>query len=328
MKSSRPILLEWAEQARLDGAKLSEALRLTDVIPTASHWRRFIDKLLLGLGALLVVSGVIFFFAYNWGELSRFSRFALVEGLIVITLLAVWHLGLDKLSGKATLMAAGVLVGALLALVGQTYQTGADTYELFAVWCVLILPWAALSRFDLMWLFSLLLLNVAIILYYKTFGGFFNTSLGVEQLLWLLFILNTAVLMLWECAVHTGRSTRRSVRWMTRLLASVSGGLITVLAVTAVFDNESWGLLPALLIWSCWMLMAYSWYRKTELDIFVLAVAGLSVVVVINVALGRFIFDILNIDDLGGLLLMSFSIIGLSATAALWLKRVVTEVQG
>lgn len=328
MKSSRLILLEWAEQARLDGAKLSEALRLTDVLPTASHWRRFIDKLLLGLGALLVVSGVIFFFAYNWGELSRFSRFALVEGLIVITLLAVWHLGLDKLSGKATLMAAGVLVGALLALVGQTYQTGADTYELFAVWCVLILPWAALSRFDLMWLFSLLLLNVAIILYYKTFGGFFNTSLGVEQLLWLLFILNTAVLMLWEWVVHTGRSTRRSVRWMTRLLASVSGGLITVLAVTAVFDNESWGLLPALLIWSCWMLMAYSWYRKTELDIFVLAVAGLSVVVVINVALGRFIFDILNIDDLGGLLLMSFSIIGLSATAALWLKRVVTEVQG
>ncbi|MET0204922.1 MAG: DUF2157 domain-containing protein [Casimicrobiaceae bacterium] len=50
--------------------------------------------------------------------------------------LAVWR-GLDTLPGKAALVAA-LLAGALLALVGQVYQTGADTFELFAAWAVAI----------------------------------------------------------------------------------------------------------------------------------------------------------------------------------------------
>jgi len=133
-RSNRLILLEWAEQSRIDAAKLPEALRLSDATPSGSDWHRFLDKLLLGLGVLLAVSGVIFFFAYNWDEMSRLAKFALVQGMIVATLVGVWILGLDNISGKLTLLAAGILVGVLLALVGQTYQTGADTYELFAVW--------------------------------------------------------------------------------------------------------------------------------------------------------------------------------------------------
>ena len=41
-----------------------------------------------------------------------------------------------------------LLTGALLALSGQVYQTGADTFELFAWWAVLILPWVLVSRFS------------------------------------------------------------------------------------------------------------------------------------------------------------------------------------
>lgn len=326
-KSNRLILLEWAEQSRIDVAKLPAALRLSDAIPDGSDWHRFLDKLLLLLGVLLAVSGVIFFFAYNWDEMGRFSRFALVQGLIVLTLIGVWHLGLEKIAGKVTLLAAGVLVGVLLALVGQTYQTGADTYELFAVWCLLILPWAFLSRFDLMWLFCLLLLNIAIILYYQTFGGFFSVALGVEQMLWLLFAINTVALLVWEWLVHSGRSTRRSVRWMTRLLATVSGGIITTLAIFAVLGESSLGTLPDLLSWVIWMLIAYYWYRKVELDVYVLAIGVLSVVAVINVALSRVLFEMLDIDGSGGFTLMSLSVIGVSALGAVWLKRVVAKEQ-
>ena len=44
-------------------------------------------------------------------------------------------------AGKAALLAASLFVGALLALIGQIYQTGADTFEMFAAWAALILPW-------------------------------------------------------------------------------------------------------------------------------------------------------------------------------------------
>ena len=320
-KNNRLILLEWAEQSRLEGSKLPEALRLTDAIPSGADWRRFIDLFLLGLGALLAVSGVIFFFAYNWDDLGRFSRFALIQGLIVATLAGVWYLGLEKISGKIALFAAGILVGVLLAQVGQTYQTGADTYQLFAVWCVLILPWAFLSRFDLMWLFCLLLLNLAIILYYQTFGSFFSVVFGVEHVLWLLFIINTAALLVWEWLVHTGSLQRRRVRWMTRLLATISGGLVTALAVFAVLGNDS--VISGVLAWAIWMSLAYYWFRKVELDVYILAIGVLSAVAVLNVGLSRALFDILDADNAGSFMIMSLSVVGLSALGAVWLKRVV-----
>lgn len=326
-KSNRAILLAWAEQSRIGGAQLQGALTSNEALPTGYDWHRFVDKLLLALGALLTLSGVVFFFAYNWDEMGRFSRFALVQGLIVLALASVWYLGLQRLAGKVALLGAGVLVGVLLALVGQTYQTGADTYELFAVWCALIIPWALLSKFDLLWLFCLLLLNIAIFLYYKTFGGFFRIVFGVEQMLWLLLAINTAALITWEWLVRIGKSSRRSVRWMTRLLATVSGGLVTALAVLAVLSKESWNLLPGLLAWAVWMLLAYYWYRKVELDVYVLAVGVLSMVAVSNMALSRLLFDGLEIDGFGSLVLISLSVISVSAMGAYWLKQVVSEAQ-
>ena len=325
-KSKRLVLLEWAEQSRIDPANLPEAMRVSDVIPSSNDWRGFLDTLLLWLGALLTGSGVVFFFAYNWDELGQFTRFALVEGLLLVALLAVWTLGLEKLSGKVSLMLAVVFVGVLLALVGQTYQTGSDTYELLGVWCLLILPWVLIAKFDALWMFWLLLLNAAVILYYETFGGIFGVSFGVEQMLWLLFVINTSALIVWEWLVNKGHSSRRSVRWITRLLATVSGGLISALAILAIFSNASLVSLLGLIVWVVWMTCAYFWYRKVGLDVYVLAVGVLSAVTVANVALGRLMLDG-GLGHTGGLLFISLSVIGLSALGAFWLRGIVSEEQ-
>ena len=39
--------------------------------------------------------------------------------------------GLDRAFGQVLLIAASVLTGVLLAVIGQVYQTGADVFELF-----------------------------------------------------------------------------------------------------------------------------------------------------------------------------------------------------
>jgi len=325
-KSKRLLLLEWAEQSRIDPERLTEAMRVSDVLPSADDWRGFLDTLLLWLGALLTASGVVFFFAYNWDDLGRFTRFALVEGLLLVALLGVWRLGIDRLSGKIALMVAAVFVGVLLALVGQTYQTGADTYELFAVWCVLILPWTLIARFDGLWVFWLFLLNVAVIIYYDTFGGIFGVVFGVEQMLWLLFLINTTALLVWEFLVSRGHSSRRSIRWMTRLLATVSCGLITALAIFGIFSDSQWLSLLGPIIWLVWMVCAYLWYRTVVLDVYVLAIAVLSAVAVVNVVLARILFDGV-LEHSGGLLVMSLSVIGLSSFGAFWLRGVVKGAQ-
>lgn len=325
-KSKRLVLLEWAEQSRIEASRLPEAMRISDVLPSSDDWKGFLDTILLWLGALLTASGVVFFFAYNWDNLGRFARFAIVEGLLLVALLFFWRLGLAKRSGKVALMVAAVFVGVLLALVGQTYQTGADTYELFATWCVLILPWAIVSRFDLLWMFWLILLKLSLVLYYRTFGGFFGVSFGIQQLLWILFLINSVALLIWEWRVMHGHSERRSVRWITRSLATVGAGLITALAIFGIFGNGHWLSLLGPLVWLGWMALAYYWYQNVDLDVYVLAVGVLSVVAVVNVVLGRILFEG-GLDYVGGLLLMSLSVIGLSALGALWLRGVVKEAQ-
>ena len=147
MRTRRQILIDWIERDNIAPQNVQRALVIAGVFPSGAGWRHFFDQLLLWLGALMLAAGVIFFFAYNWNDLGRFARFGLVEALIVAALIVIWRVGLQGIAGKVTLLAVSLFIGALLALIGQTYQTGADTFELFVAWAVLILPWAVVGRF-------------------------------------------------------------------------------------------------------------------------------------------------------------------------------------
>ena len=127
-------------------------------------WRRWIERVLLVIGATLTLTGVIFFFAYNWDGLSSPWKFRLIEGALAGCSLAAWRFGLDTLAGKVSVLAACVLIGVFLAVFGQIYQTGANTYELFSAWALLIFPWVLLLRFAPLWTLWLVLLNIALVL--------------------------------------------------------------------------------------------------------------------------------------------------------------------
>lgn len=319
MSSNRADLLDWSDQGRIAPESLRAAFDVAGVLPDAARWRGFIDRTLLFIGVVMVASGVIFFFAFNWQELGRFGKFALVEVPLVAGLMLAWRLGLESLSGKAAILFVSLLTGALLALVGQTYQTGADTFELFAAWAVAILPWVMVARFTPLWIVWLVLVNLAVSLYFLTFGLFWGMLFAPEKLLWLLFGLNTAALAIWEGCAAAGLEWLRE-RWSVRILATASGVLVTTLGVWDVIDwrtSSHWGG-PA---WCAWMLAAYVMYRHLYKDVFVLAGGVLSAIVMTSVLLAKGI-NSHNADALG---LISFAVIGLSAAGGVWLKKVATE---
>ena len=168
---ARNEILDWAEDGRIPPGDLRGALDVAGALPDSAAWRQFLDRLLLFGGTLFVAAGVIFFLAFNWNDLGRMAKFALVEVLLVVALVSVWRLGVERIAGKAALLGAALFTGALFALIGQTYQTGADTFELFAVWALAVLPWALVARFPVLWLFWLLLVNLAALLYVGTLRG-------------------------------------------------------------------------------------------------------------------------------------------------------------
>ena len=316
MASARDEILDWAEQGRIPPDRLRAALEEGGAIPTADQWRGFLDRLFLFMGAVLLGAGVIFFFAFNWQAMGRFAKFALVEAPVLVSLLLVWGIGLDRIGGKAALLAGALVVGAVFALIGQTYQTGADTWELFAVWAAAILPWALVARFPALWIFWLLLANVAVSLYFITLG-FWGMLFAPEKLAWLLFGLNTAALAIWEGLALAGVEWLRE-RWAVRLLAVASAVAVTTLALFDIVRPDSqWGL-PA---WLAWMVAVYVVYRRLAKDLFVLAGGVLSAVVVIATLLGKS----MRLNDAGAFLFIGLVVIAISAAGGWWLKQVAQE---
>ena len=318
--SFRSQILEWAEQGALSPDDVAAALALAGATPDASQWRRFVSALLLWLGALLFAAGVIFFFAYNWHALGRFAKFGLVEGLLAASVIAAWIAGPDKPAGKASLLLASLLTGALLALIGQTYQTGADTFELFAWWAGLILPWTIVARTPALWIVLFALLNLAVTFYFQAFRGFFGVFGSDASLVWALAVLDTLALIAWELAAGRGYSWMQD-RWPARLIAVASGTAVTVLGLWGIFESSDVGAL-AIPAYFAWLTAAYYYYRHHARDLFVLAGGVLSLIVFVASLLTHLL---LRRADAGSLLLIGVVVIAMSAAGAWWLKRIATE---
>lgn len=320
MNGEREAIFDWAEAGRLEPGHIAQALRVAGALPGAADWRRFVDRLLLGLAVVLLGAGVVFFVAANWSELGRFAKFALVELPIVLALAACWRFGLQTRAGKAALVAAALCTGALLALVGQVYQTGADTWELFAAWAVAISAWVVVAQMPVLWLLWLALVNVALALYFGTFGGLFGLVLGARETLWALFGLNTAALVIWEALAAGGIGWLRG-RWSVRTLAATGGAAVTWLAVWSVFDSRrvgAWGVLAYVV----WLGAIYWAYRRRRVDLFILAGAVLSGIVVVTAALAH---HLLERESAGSFLVIGVAIVAMAAAGAWWLRQVAAE---
>jgi len=320
--SNRNILIGFIDNQNIKEENIQKALKKTAVIPSSLSWFNFIEKLLLWFGALSLAFAVMFFMAYNWTALGHFSKFALVEGLMLLSIGFYLYLGGEKLSAKVMLMVSTILLGILLALVGQTYQTGADPWQLFFYWAILMLPWAIVGRFSALWIFWILLINVAISLYIKTFGQLFSFYFYSENsLIWMFFTFNTFVLLVWESL--KGSFKWLNSAWAIRLLGFVSMVAITWLAQSFILEGKLTPL--TLFIWLGWVAMIYYLYRVKDIDLFMLSLASLSFSIVVVSFLIDFLFTKGDSSGLAIILFIAMVIIGLGAGFASWLKSIQKE---
>jgi len=322
MPSPRNQIIHLIQQGFIKPDQVDEALAVSELRPSSNNWHAFIDRVLLLLGGLSLAFALMFFVAYNWSDIGKFAKFALVQIAIVIAIGCYWKLGVDKLSAKVSLLVGSILIGVLLALYGQTYQTGADPWQLFFSWALLILPWALLGRFSAIWFVWLLLVNLSLVLYHQTISSslwfLFDAETG---LLWLLFSFNTTALVVWE--LSSKHCQWLSARWAVRILATVSGTTISWLVILAIFESSRNGF-SSILVWLAWMPLFYFSYRKLRADLFMLAGMCLSGILIIVSLLA---YAIIDSFEAGGFLLIAIALIGLGSGATIWLKGIHREWQ-
>ncbi len=304
----------------LDRQGLAEGLRFTGHQRTRAEWLQFIQIALLALGSGFLVAGIFFFFAYNWNDLHHFAKLGLVQGAILLAAGLAHHLGLDKLSGQIALTGAALLVGALLALFGQIYQSTADTYTLFLYWAIYILGWVIIGRFAPLWLVLVGLLNLALLLFWEQSGIRYDARYQEESL----FVLNAAALVGWEW-FRSRQVTWMQERWWPRIVAAVAFMAITVPAISYVMSvfqnyatNESW---VALLLYTIFAGAVFVYYRYRYLDLFMLTMMALSLIGVITAGVARLV----DFGDIIMFFVLAIVVIVQAGFAALWLRSIGEE---
>ena len=311
-------LYQLAAELPLSKSATKTALDRMGVLPDHDDWRNWLMLIAFGLGAALFLAGVIFFFAYNWESLHRFERFAAIGAGVIVSAVAAFFSGLEKFSGKLWLTVASVLTGVLLATFGMVYQTGADSYKLFASWAVLITPWVFVSRFQPLWLIWLLLVNAAISRWILVaqpgfMGLFFHTDDLLEMLVPIPLAINMIVLILREktTLIHTEPETGR---WLPRLIALSLLGALTPVPIMGIFEAGGGTLWTFLLVtYFVTLIVMIYFYLRVRQDLVILTLTVISIIVVLTSAFIKMLFT--EVADIGSVFLVGLFILAETTVA-------------
>ncbi|WP_223789379.1 DUF2157 domain-containing protein [Marinicella meishanensis] len=314
-------IYQWIKAGLIGPEHQASALAVAGERPSRAGWLLFVRRLLVLLGLLSMAFGVVFFFAYNWNDLGRQFKFIALQGLMVGSFLLYLFKAKSPWTAQALLLSAVLVLGALLALFGQTYQTGADPWQLFATWAMLITPLVLFSRAEVLWLVLVLLLNTALSLYLQVNRSLLGWALWGHHMTWVLFLLNGAFLLLTEW-LASGRAQRwvhvaLSHRWAAQVLGVVVIYLLGIMGLEAIWGRVDYRAINALLFLGFMGLLCYV-YRYRCRDLLLLTAWMLAVIVFIMSLLANAVLDQF---DAGGLLLMAVALITLSTLAVRWLKK-------
>ena len=268
------------------------------------------------LAAALLGMGLIFWVAANWEDLGRTGRFALIQAVFVLACLGA----LVFSAARAPLLLIAMLaIGGLFAYFGQTYQTGADPWQLFAVWAVLALPLCLVARSDVLWTPWMMVLATGITLWMQAHA----------RHSWLIraddidILLTGWVALLAACALVSPLLARWTGTgpWPLRLGLVLAVIMIAGSGLSALFGSDIaspyWAALGVLVLAAGLLL------TRQVFDVFGLSAVALGIDILLVCGLASRLFDNGN-DAVGAMLLLGLSaaiLLALTVQGILWRTR-------
>lgn len=307
-------ILEISEAHRLNNEQHKELRKLSGLDDQPANLARFCRAGLAITAASLVGLGIIFWIAANWDWLGRTGRFILLQGVTAVMCIGAWVLPRARVPlGLLALIA----IGAIFAYFGQTYQTGADPWQLFALWAVLGLPLCLSIRHDALWTPWALIAMTAVSLWLHASTGH-RWELRKGDLLYQATACIAAFLL-------TALLSPVCVRWTGAGLLAMRVCLVlavlgaTTIGIEAVLDNaidaQYW--LAAILLG----LAAAAYMSRRLFDLFALSVIALASNVLLVGLFAHVLHSIFGSWSEAQLLMIGLAAAGLlAATVSLILK--------
>ncbi|TND08622.1 MAG: hypothetical protein FD123_2126 [Bacteroidetes bacterium] len=209
---NRSLLHAFGKHARWSEKTAQDAFHESGIYAGRAQWLTWATRFFAGTGVAFLLAGILFFFAWNWADMSRMLKFGIIGGgIVVITIVSMILRKKHEFAFQLGLTIVSALVGVLFAVHGQEYQTGANSFELFRNWAVAIALLVVISNFPPLWMLYLVLLNIVVITWNIQFEGWQEGMLFTE-----LFIMNTFGLIAWELCRGFGVPFAQR-RWFLRV---------------------------------------------------------------------------------------------------------------
>jgi uncharacterized membrane protein len=284
------------------------------------QWTKFLNLLLVALGVAFTFSGIVFFFAYNWDDLHRFAKMGMVAALLVACVSVAALSKTNRTHRNIALTVSALLVGALFAVFGQVYQTGADTWELFFIWTIFIAAWVVTADFAPLWLLFLTLVN-ATVMYcgeyiYDTillYDILFVINAGDDTILLynILFVINAGFVIAFKLLPSVGR-LRRKPDWLLYTLSLAAVLAITLAIITSIrgIVANGWSYLLATVFVLGTYTMGFRYGIKHR-NTFYLIVVAVSIIAIVSTLLITVIDDLIESTLVTGLFIIGSTIAGI-----------------
>ncbi|WP_409254002.1 GDYXXLXY domain-containing protein [Bacillus sp. SCS-153A] len=150
----------------------------------------------------LVLASLFYFFASNWQGVDRLTKVGMITAVLLIFYLLSFFLS-NVLKSKLflsrwVLFCGGVSFGIAVGLLGQIYNSHADSYLLFSVWLIPILLLGFITKYRPFYLLGYVLFHLAY--YFYLFPSSYSIRWTETQLFLLILSITAAnaVLFLWS----------------------------------------------------------------------------------------------------------------------------------
>ncbi len=302
----RLALHELAAQHQLDASATHKLQQITGMHREPAQLAYWLPRGVAILAAAIGGLGIIFWIAANWDTLGRFGRFALLQGLFLsLCVGALWK----PVARTPFSLLALLAIGGLFAYFGQTYQTGADPWQLFAIWALLALPLCLSIRNDVLWTPWALVVVTGISLWVHAHTSHAwrvePQDLRVYTIGW------SAALLLTFFLSPLLQRLSGAGPWAVRTAVTLTGIMITTTALGALFKNDI-----APLYWLGMVLLAVAGgalASRNLFEIYGLSVISLGLNILLVCGLGRLLFSGDNSNWVGSMLLLGLAAAGLLA---------------
>ena len=167
-------------------------------------------------------------------------KLGLIQGALLISIVAslFWRRG-----RVASLLCATLALGGLLAFVGQTYQTGADAWQLFATWAALALIWTLTARSDVLWTVWVGIAATAIAMWYghlDMWDLLFGHKGSVARQLQFILAWLVLALVPWLVSLLAWTRHRHGMAWWShRVALAMALAAWTTVGVIDLFVRDS-----------------------------------------------------------------------------------------